>query len=94
MENSLKHPDRKNLSSSKLIFDAQVSLPSKGLLTAQGIHREHLQSQYEHLLVLYDYHLQQTHRAKNPQLFEKYRAIASALSDTISEYEALFLYLE
>lgn len=92
MENSVKHSDPKNSSSaSKTIFNAPIALPPTNLSQAEKIHVEHLKNQYEHLLILYEYHVQHMNRARSRQLFEGYRDLADTMARAIAQYEALLI---
>ena len=94
MENfPLEERDSESFSSNPLLDDP-VSLPPKLAAAAQMFHIEHLKSQYEHLLVLQNYHVHQMNTAKDTQLLESYREIVNSIKSVIRQFEALLAKLQ
>jgi len=79
--------------SSSLFSNNPLAVSQSSATASQLFHIEHLQAQYEHLLVLYDYHLHQMNTARTHQLFESYRDIVSSMQNVIGQYEGLLAKL-
>jgi len=76
-----------------LLFEKSASFPAKLATASQVFHVEHLKSQYEHLQILHQYHVNQLNTTKDQQRFKSYRDIANSLSSVISQYEILIANL-
>jgi hypothetical protein len=75
--------------SSSPLSNKPLDLPQSFTLVSQLLHIQHLENQYQHLLVLQSYHLHRMNATRDHQLSETYRDIASLMQNVICQYEEL-----
>jgi hypothetical protein len=86
--------DNASASSADLFPGVPVSMEQNDPLPVKSNHLQHLMSQYQHLLVLHDFHLNEMGLARNLKVAEYYRNVAESIQHVLVQYKILIETLQ